>query len=145
MSGGTLERISRETGRGLVECSCEKCKAQCRNPCLGTPGDILRLIRAGYKDRLALTFWAVGMLHGEMNYPILMVQAIRSGGYCTFFRDGLCELHELGLKPTEGKLSHHTITEENFIFTKGLPWQVAKEWIKYDNSKTIIKVLENYK
>ena len=49
----SLQRIMRKTGRRPIECKCQKCKQQCKTPCLGTPEDILRLIKAGYKDRLA--------------------------------------------------------------------------------------------
>ena len=37
-------------------------------------------------------------------------------GACPFFKDGLCMLHDKGLKPTEGRLASHgtaeTITQE---------------------------------
>ena len=57
-----LQRIIRKTGRRPVECRCRLCRQQCRIPCLGTPEDILRLLKAGYRERLAPTRWAVGLL-----------------------------------------------------------------------------------
>lgn len=105
-----LQRIIRKTGRRPVECRCRLCRQQCRIPCLGTPEDILRLLKAGYRERLAPTRWAVGLLLGKIPYIVPMVQAKQEAGGCTFFQDGLCELHAAGLKPTEGRLSHHTIT-----------------------------------
>lgn len=105
----TINYIMQKSGRKPTACSCEKCKSQCRTPCLGTPEDIERLIDAGYKDRLAPTEWLVGMLFGVIDRPGLMVQAKVEDGWCTFYHDGKCELHEQGLKPTEGKLSHHSI------------------------------------
>ena len=60
--------------------------------------------------------WAVGLLLGKIPYIVPMVQAKQEAGGCTFFQDGLCELHAAGLKPTEGRLSHHTITMENLKF-----------------------------
>lgn len=66
-----------------------------------------------------------------------MVQAIQTQSGCVFFKDGLCELHESGLKPTEGKLSHHSIKQENYKFSKMLSWNVAKEWLDENNWETI--------
>lgn len=108
-----LHRIIRKTGRKPVQCKCKLYQQQCHTPCLGTPQDILSLVEAGYADRLAASEWAVGMLMGITDHSITMVQAIQEGDYCTFFHDGLCELHDKGLKPTEGKLSHHSIAPDN--------------------------------
>ncbi len=121
--------IMRKSGRKPSVCSCEKCQSQCRTPCLGTPEDIIKIIEAGFADRLAPTAWAAGMIMGVTDRPIEMIQAIQEdNGYCTFFHDGKCELHDLGLKPTEGKLSHHSIRIDNFDPKKSLSWLIAKEW-----------------
>lgn len=61
-----LQRIIRKTGRRLVECRCPLCRQQCHTLCLGTPEDILRLLKAGYKERLTPTGWAVGLLYGKL-------------------------------------------------------------------------------
>ena len=134
----SLQRIMRKTGRRPIECKCQKCKQQCKTPCLGTPEDILRLIKAGYKERLAITHWWVGIARGKLDFPVIMIQARQEeNGYCTFFHDGLCELHDLGLKPTEGRLSHHSITKENFKFGKSLSRYVAKEWMDRRNGEIV--------
>lgn len=135
-----LERIIRRTGRKPVQCKCQKCKAQCKTPCLGTPQDILRLIEAGYKDKLYRTEWCLGLMLGKINFTVPMVQALQTTEGCIFFEDGLCELHELGLKPTEGKLSHHTIKADNFKFNKMLSWNVAKEWLDETNRDIIQRI-----
>lgn len=142
-----LQRIIRKTGRKPSVCRCHQCQNQCRTPCLGTPDDIRRLIEAGYAHRLKATLWYVGVVLGKLSYPIPMVQAIvDDNGWCTFRRDdGLCELHDLGLKPTEGRLSHHSISRESFSFSKSLSYNVAKEWLVEDNYasvESIIKSLE---
>ena len=138
----SLQRIMRKTGRKPIECKCQKCKQQCKTPCLGTPEDILRLIKAGYKERLAITHWWVGIARGKLDFPGIMIQARQEDhGYCTFFRDGLCELHDLGLKPTEGRLSHHSITKENFKFGKSLSWNVAKEWMDMRNGEIVEEII----
>lgn len=141
----TVERIIRITGREPVSCKCAKCKAQCqRTPCLGTPQDILKLIEAGYKDRLGLTFWSVGMAIGAISFPVPMVQAMQTTEGCAFFKDGLCILHDLGLKPTEGRLSHHTITLESFEFSKSLSWNVARTWLDPKNAITIVRIFQMF-
>lgn len=140
----SLQRIMRKTGRKLIECKCQKCKQQCKTPCLGTPEDILRLINAGYKERLAITHWWVGIARGKLDFPVIMIQARQEeNGYCTFYHDGLCELHDLGLKPTEGRLSHHSITKENFKFGKSLSWNVAKEWMDMRNGDTVQVIIRH--
>ncbi|MBO7220359.1 MAG: hypothetical protein J6V21_04115 [Alistipes sp.] len=140
----SLQRIMRKTGRKPIECKCQKCKQQCKTPCLGTPEDILRLIKAGYKERLAITHWWVGIARGKLDFPVIMIQARQEeNGYCTFFRDGLCELHDLGLKPTEGRLSHHSITKENFKFGKSLSWNVAKEWMDMRNGEIVEEIIRH--
>lgn len=136
-----LQRIIRKTGRKPVECRCAACKAQCRTPCLGTPADILRLLKAGYRKRLSPTLWGVGLALGYLPYAVPMVQARQENGYCTFFRNGLCELHDAGLKPTEGRLSYHTITGENFKFGCSLPWNVAREWLDGRNDAVIGEII----
>lgn len=136
-----LQRIIRKTGRKVVECRCAACKAQCRTPCLGTPEDILRLLKAGYKQRLSPTLWGVGLVTGRLPYAVPMVQARQVDGHCTFFRDGLCELHDAGLKPTEGRLSHHTVTRENLKFGHSLSWNVAREWLDARNGALIDEIV----
>lgn len=109
-----LQRIIRKTGRKPIQCKCKLCQQQCHTPCLGTPQDILKLIKAGYADRLSWTDWAAGIIMGCTDHVVGMVQATAEGDWCTFFHDGLCELHDKGLKPTEGRLSHHSMRLARF-------------------------------
>lgn len=140
MNNKALERIMQVTERYPVACSCERCRRQCLTPCLGTPQDIWRLMEAGYESKLKLTFWAVGMLLRKLPVPVLMVQAYQTPDGCVFWKNGLCELHHTGLKPTEGKLSHHVITEENFSFEKSLSWNVAREWLVIRNFPLVKRI-----
>ncbi len=138
----TFSYIMRKSGRKPMACMCAKCQSQCHIPCLGTPEDILKLIEAGYADRLAPTEWAAGMIMGVCDQPVYMLQARQEdNGYCTFFHNGLCELHDKGLKPTEGRLSHHSIKIDNFNPRKSLSWLVAKEWLD-GNSQYVDKIIE---
>ncbi len=124
----TFAHIMRKSGRKPTECGCKLCQQQCHQPCLGTPEDIAKLVDAGYGDRLAPTQWAAGVT----NKVIPMVQArVEDNGWCTFFHDGKCELHDKGLKPTEGRLSHHSLRADNFNPKRSLAWLVAKEWLQF--------------
>jgi hypothetical protein len=95
---------------------------------------------AGYTDKLALTQWAVGLFLGKLPFSIPMVQIQQTDKGCVFFKDGLCELHDLELKPTEGRLSHHDTKLENFIFELSLSWNVAKQWLDKNNLSKILKI-----
>lgn len=140
----TFQKIMRKTGRKPIECKCQLCKKQCSTPCLGTPEDIEKLIDSGYSDKLAVTDWAVGLYLGFINYSIPMIQAIQTDNGCIFFENGLCSLHEKGLKPTEGSLSHHSTKLDNFKFVKSISWNVAKEWNDPDNFKMIESVCQKF-
>lgn len=145
ISETTTEKIIRITGRKPVTCRCTSCRNQCkRAPCLGTPQDIWALIEAGYEDKLAVTAWCVGMAVGKLPFPIPMVQVIHTSDGCVFFQNGLCELHDRGLKPTEGRLSHHTLTEESFDFSKSLAWNVAREWLNMKNVPLILRIFDKF-
>lgn len=143
-----MQRIIRKTGRKPIQCKCKSCQQQCRTTCLGTPQDMLKLVKAGYADRLVFTEWWAGVVMGCTDHPVMMLQANTEGGWCTFFHDGLCELHDKGLKPTEGKLSHHSMKIDNWTPRKSISWNVAKEWENEDNApviKEIIQELEKQK
>lgn len=139
-----FQKIIRKTGRKPISCKCQECKKQCKTPCLGTPEDIQRLIDNGYKDKLFLSEWAVGKINGRLDHNIFMVQALMTDDGCIFFHDGLCELHDLGLKPTEGRLSHHSIKLENYSFTKGLSYNVAKLWEEEDNAELVYRIISQF-
>lgn len=136
--------ISRKTGMKPSHCRCRLCQQQCHTPCLGTPSDISRLIEAGYGDRLKPTIWEAGIVMGITDHPIPMIQARIEGDWCTFFHDGLCELHNKGLKPTEGKLSHHSMTLERWTPKKSLSWNVAKTWEEKENQEIIREIINHY-
>lgn len=117
---------------------------QCHTPCLGTPDDIERIIDAGYADRLALTNWAAGIFLGVINIAIPMIQPVAGKEYCAFFENGLCILHDKGLKPTEGRLSHHTVRKDNFNPAMSIAWNVAKEWLMPENEDVLSRVVNKF-
>lgn len=129
----TEARIMALSGTKPSECSCDSCKRLCHTPCIGTPEDIEKLINAGYGDRLAPSLWCVGMLNGLTRTPIKMIMPIREeSGWCTFrLPDGLCELHEKGLKPLEGKLASCRPKPKGWTLQRDFTWLIAKEWLPY--------------
>lgn len=109
--------------RPLTECSCDNCKDMCRRcPCFPTPDDVVRLIQAGYMDKLIITFHPD---EKSNDYPIpLVAPKEKEKGGCVFHnKEGLCDLHESGLKPTEGKMAIHNLADN------GLRRSIIYTWI----------------
>lgn len=125
-------------------CTCEKCKNMCKTPCMGTLTDILKLVKAGYTDRLSKSMWGVGMITETYPsfIPFIGPKIDEKTGYCTFYKNGLCELHDLGLKPTEGALTHCTdkvvITKEEFKET--INYKIAMSWVKVNKELDLEKL-----
>lgn len=98
--------------------NCPTCVGMCaRRPCWGTPDDARKLIAAGYGPRLMRDYWSGGGGEDGDRDIHLLSPAIagKEGreasfspfGRCTFLTpDGFCELHDLGLKPTEGRAAN---------------------------------------
>lgn len=131
------------------QCDCEKCSFMCQAPCCGTPDEMQALIDAGYGERLMYDNWpdqenilkpALKEHEGKLA-PWTM--ATPKG--CTFWNKGKCELHPLGLKPSAGKLAHHSLTLverheiSNFIKQS---WADGKGDMVIDNWKKLNKAVE---
>lgn len=132
--------IKLNTGAVEHSCSCKACKSMCKStPCIGTPDDILKILEAGHKDKLAATLWGAGMKYGQE--PLAMVQPfMTSSGRCAFLdKDDMCKLHSSGLKPIEGKLA----TCKGGVGDK-LTFIVARTWLFKRNDETLTKILEFY-
>ena len=70
--------------------------------------------------------------------------ANRERGWCAFRQPGgLCELHDLGLKPTEGVLASCKVVEEDDIptYETSVLRAVAHEWVKVENFGNVMKVV----
>jgi len=114
-------------------------------PCLGTPADIERIIDAGYGAMLEPTVWGAGMVMGWMDRPLTMLAQRFNEEYgCIFLEEGKCLLHDKGLKPTEGRLSHHSHGLDNFVKEKSISWNVAKEWGDPKNLETMRRISRKY-
>ncbi|MCP1384853.1 hypothetical protein [Runella salmonicolor] len=89
------------------ECHCEMCQQMCHTaPCIGTPFDMFLIQeRPDFRDKVAITMNVAATRLGLP--PILMIAPSykKEKGHCAFFENGKCVLHEIGLKPTEGKLA----------------------------------------
>ena len=114
----------------MKSCTCETCKAMCERPCWPTPKEAEKLIEAGFGNRLMEDYWA----GNSGNVSILCPALVGSEGHaapswargkCTFQdKNGLCELHDLGLKPIEGRLADC----QNEDATKNLHEMVMVAW-----------------
>lgn len=138
MSKETIfQKIIRKSGQKPVSCKCQLCKSQCQHPCQGIPEDFVALVDAGYADRLIRT--------QQEDYIVLQPKYDPQKRACTFFTDGLCELHRAGLKPTAGKLSHHTQTNRDP--KKTIAYLCIKEWAKIPDeySKKVVAAIEQVK
>lgn len=96
-----------------------------------------------YADRLKETMWMVGYL-AVKEKPIAMIQPTVKDGWCAFRQpDGLCELHDRGLKPTEGVLASCKVVEEDDIptYETSVLRAVAHEWVKVENFGNVMKVV----
>lgn len=126
-------------------CACDTCKNMCKKqPCIGTPDDILKIIEAGHAKNLAQSTWMVGLLSGDVDKPVHMIQPLAlEDGSCAFLDDNdLCTLHDLDLKPTEGKLSHHD-DFKNFsgTFKDTINFKVATSWLDENGESNPISQL----
>lgn len=140
---GMFEEISKRSGIISCECSCEKCRNMCRTPCIGTPEDIEKLIAAGYGNRLEITFWGVGVLAGVTDKIIKMIAPRQErNGWCTFRRpDGLCELHDKGLKPTEGRLASCKPKPKGWTLRNDITVLTAMTWVPLQKMFTDAKFI----
>lgn len=129
----SFEKIIRKTGKKPSECKCEKCKSQCQSPCLPTPYDAIKLIQNGFSNQLQVINWYSPYRKGDD--VLLIAPKQQENGYCVFFQDGLCKLHNIGLKPTEGKLSHHSQNLNGFNPKKSIGISVANEWESFNKEE----------
>lgn len=127
-------------------CACDKCKAMCKKtPCLGTPEEMIRISKAGFTEKLAETKWLVGILHGTHQKPVSIIAPLMTDTGCAFQdENGLCILHDLGLKPMEGRLTNNHQVAIYKNEEDSPTYQVIAEWEKrkYDNIER--RVFRNY-
>ncbi len=102
-------------------CTCAQCKELCRRPCWPTPAEAKRLLAAGHGQELMLAWWEDARVRG--GYIMVLCPAVQ--GHAGFYAphpedweqygaerrcimqtpEGLCRLHDVALKPLEGRLA----------------------------------------
>lgn len=141
------------------ECSCESCKKMCKRPCWGTPEDIQKIIDAGFGDRLGIDY-----MTNEDTSDTFMIQPVAKGyeskkapfmpitkAGCTFWKDGLCELHHLKLKPIGGRLAYHIQKDsekERLLYSENaykLVSEIRETWENSEAREMVKKWCEEHK
>lgn len=135
-----------KNSKGTQEsCTCERCKDMCKRPCWGTPEDIKAIIECDYGHRLMADYWEADGASNNKHIDVLCPASLGSEGEdapyftavgCTFQdENGLCELHDLGLKPTEGRLAFHDRDNDDGTHLRmALSWdtpearQIIEDW-----------------
>ena len=114
----------------ISECSCDKCKGMCkRRPCWGTPDEMEKVINTEFVDRLMIDYWAD--LEGDIKIVCPAIKGYEKRcapfwptGQCSLFTPGgLCPLHNLGLKPIEGRVASCITSEDD-----SLHGEIAEMW-----------------
>ena len=140
------EELKEITGTTENVCNCKTCVNMCTTPCLGTPADILKIVKAGYHKNLAFTVWAAGVLKGVN--PIKMIQPIMDSrkGSCTFLDENNdCALHAIGIKPTEGRLASCKTTDMQTPLHLSLNTAVALTWIEPEAAPVLMEIVNELK
>lgn len=127
-------------GRGVErhesQCSCDTCKKLCTiAPCQGTADEMAAIQAAGFGDKLMAGFY---MDLDTFEGPFRIVAIERNDSGCPFHTsDGLCALHDLGLKPSEGRLANHS-TEDH-----GLKAEICKTF-NSDSGRELLNLYDGY-
>lgn len=111
----------------------------CTRPCWGTPSEIQKIIDSGLGNRLYSDYWSRNSDHGDINMiqPALKGHESNNAPFwprndhgCTFWKNGLCELHDSGMKPIEGRLAHHSkdYEAEDKSLEMSVHEMVARTW-----------------
>jgi len=106
----------------------------CRIPCWPTPSEALAIIQAGYGDRLRMTARYEDLKHHDTTVYLLAPRAdspeTSSSPYCCILmRAGLCILHDLGLKPIEGRAAHHDrVKATSYTMNHDIRNDILKLW-----------------
>lgn len=112
----------------------------CHAPCCGTPEEMEKLIKLGYRNRLMFDDWPG---QEDLIKPALKGYGGKKAPWetrtekgCTFWKKGKCELHKLGLKPMVGRLAHHSNSLEDSMKIE----DVVRESWRTEKAKEVIQL-----
>lgn len=128
-----------------TECACERCSQMCQAPCCPTPEEVIVLIERGYAGRLMLDDWPG---QADIVKPALKGHegekapwSVKTLDGCTFWTaDGKCALHSRGLKPLQGRLAHHDLTDEE---NASIAEQIEEAWTT-DKAAEVIEAWKQF-
>ena len=122
------------------ECKCDTCVGMCKTrPCWPTPSEAKAIMDAGLGHKMWMDYWAGGF---DKNSDTMIIGPAVKGkegmpasfapdGECSFLTEnGLCELHDKGLKPIEGRLANCQNMTDDSVHE-----QVAQEWESEEGEK----------
>jgi len=95
-------------------CSCEICRSYCLRPGWWTVEQAKEVINSGYSNRMMVEvsperdFGVLSPAFKGCERGIALQKFSKNG--CNFYKDGLCELHPIGLLPLECGFCHHDRT-----------------------------------
>ncbi len=147
-------------------CACEKCVHACRRPCWPTPAEAKALIDAGHGDKLMADYWHGSTktekpVPGDPDVFILspanpgyegqlapafsifdLLLSVTGGGHelgsgCVFHVNGLCALHDAGLKPIEGRLALLCAPAQDGEGGDSMHHEIAKLW-ETDEGRAVV-------
>ena len=132
----TPKEILAETKTTTNSCNCNTCQAMCHQcPCLGTPREMMKLATMPeYQNNISISLIANPIVIGEFGKPITMLTPDfdEVKGHCSFLVNGLCSLHDAGLKPLEGKTASCNVTDGKKSFD--IYKSICEEWEKLSNN-----------
>ena len=135
----------------MTGCTCEKCVEMCLTyPCMPLAEEAEKLISAGYGPLLALdtlNSWFDGKgkilaLRPAMvglEHDLLPCEIGKSP--CVFLKNERCLLHDLGLKPYEGRECLHNTTFNQEMKTVD---QLKKSWSTEKAQELVMTWVEKY-
>lgn len=153
MENATIKAYKKLATISTSSCKCRSCQSMCCRPCWGTPVDMRKIIDAGFGKALCEDTW-----FGDANEDNILLHVTftilcpnlkdnprnvmpllpYSEEGCVFWNKGLCDLHDKGLKPLEGKIAHHNRN-------KDYPSAIALTWNSHEGKELIKKWREKYR
>lgn len=129
-----------------TSCACDVCKQMCKHQaCFATPDDVKKLIAAGYKEKLEVKLYHDPLL--EIDFPVVSGKMV--SGACIFQNsEDLCELHDKGLKPKEGRAAHHSLVSPRLSAGVAFSWCLGdgeQVMAMLDNTKDIVEYIRQIK